>query len=81
MATIDGGISLETAQEQLTLAITALAAARSQQSFAVTSPVGGRSHARPLLQSLREDVVFWRQEVARLQRGSRGPIIRLGVAE
>ena len=80
MATVDGGITLDVAQEQLGLAIAALAAARSQQSFAVTSPSGGRSHARPLLEALENDVKFWHQEVARLQRGSRGSIIRLGVA-
>ena len=80
MATVDGGITLDIAQEQLTLAIAALAAARSQQSFAVTSPSGGRSAARPLLEQLRQDVIFWRQEVARLQRGSHGPTIRLGEA-
>ena len=80
MARIDGGITLDVAQEQLGLAIAALAAARSQQSFAVTSPSGGRSHARPMLEALERDVAFWRQEVARLQRGSSGPTIRLGVA-
>lgn len=80
MTRIDGGITLDTAQEQLGLAIAALAAARSKQSFAVTSPSGGRSQASALLESLQKDVVFWRQEVARMQRGSRGPIIRLGVA-
>lgn len=79
MATVDGGITLEIAQEQLTAAIAALAAARTQQSFAVTSPSGGRSGARPLLTQLLDDVKFWRTEVARLQRGSSGPTIRLGV--
>ena len=79
MARIDGGITLDQAQEQLGLAIAALAAARQQQSFAVTSPSGGRSAARALLESLENDVKFWRQEVARLQRGSQGPLIRLGV--
>lgn len=80
MARIDGGITFDQAQEQLGLAIAALAAARQQQSFAVTSPSGGRSGARALLESLQKDVIFWRQEVARLQRGSCGPTIRLGVA-
>lgn len=80
MATVDGGITLEIAQEQLSLAIAALAASRQQQSFAVTSPSGGRSQARPLLESLLNDVKFWQGEVARLQRGSRGPIVRLGVS-
>jgi len=80
MATVDGGITLEIAQEQLSLAIAALAAARNQQSFASTSPSGGRSGARPLLEQLRQDVIFWRQEVARFQRGNSGPSIKLGVA-
>jgi hypothetical protein len=80
MAKIDGGITLDQAQEQLGLAIAALAAARQQQSFAVTSPSGGRSGARAQLDQLLNDVKFWRQEVARLQRGSSGPTIRLGVA-
>jgi hypothetical protein len=79
MARIDGGITLDLAQEQLGLAIAALAAARSQQSFAVTSPTGGRSGARANLEALLADVKFWRQEVARMQRGSSGPIIRTGV--
>lgn len=79
MATVDGGITLEIAQEQLGLAIAALAAARTQQSFASTSPSGGRSGARPLLQQLLEDVKFWRTEVARMQRGNSGPSIKLGV--
>jgi hypothetical protein len=58
MASVDGGITLDVAQEQLTLAIAALVAAHSQQSFAVTSPSGGRSGARPLLEQLRQDVIF-----------------------
>ena len=80
MTRIDGGITLDQAQEQLGLAIAALAAARSKQSFAVTSPSGGRTQQAAQLEQLRLDVVFWRQEVARLQRGSCGPTIRLGVA-
>jgi hypothetical protein len=80
MATVDGGITLDQAQEQLGLAIAALAAARQQQTFAVTSPSGGRSTAKPLHESLLKDVQFWRQEVARLQRGSRGPTVMLGVS-
>lgn len=64
MATIDGGITLDVAQEQLGLAIAALAAARQQQSFAVTSPSGGRSGARALLGCLHNDEKLWRQEVA-----------------
>jgi hypothetical protein len=79
MATVDGGINLELAQEQLGLAIAALQAARQNQSSAVTSPSGGRSLARPLLEQLLADVKFWRDEVARLQRGNSGPRIKLGV--
>jgi hypothetical protein len=80
MAAVDGGITLDIAQEQLGLAIAALAASRQQQTFAVTSPTGGRSITRAQMQDLRADVVFWRQEVARLQRGNSGPSVKLGVA-
>ena len=77
--TVDGGITLELAQEQLNLAIAALADARRKQTVAVTSPSGGRSTAMALMESLRQDVIFWRGEVARLQRGNSGPTIKLGV--
>jgi hypothetical protein len=80
MATVDGGINLATAQEQLGLAIAALAAARQQQTFAVTSPSGGRSSAHANLAEILAEVKFWSQQVARLQRGNSGPSIRLGVA-
>jgi hypothetical protein len=80
MATVDGGITLDIAQAQLTAAIAALAAAREQQNFAVTSPTGGRSGSRAMLTQLLDDVKFWRQEVARLQRGNSGPTISLGVS-
>lgn len=75
MANINGGITLDVALEQLNLAIAALANERQKLSSGI--------HLRgtaSLLESLRQDVMFWRQEVARLQRGNSGPSIRLGVA-
>jgi hypothetical protein len=62
-----GGITLETAQEQLNLASEALSKALQQQNRSATK-------------ALRQDVSFWRQEVARLQRVNRGPTIKYGVA-
>jgi hypothetical protein len=79
MATIDGGITLEIAQGQLDAAIAALTVARTQQSSAISSQSGGRSVTRPFVAQLLDDVKFWRQEVARLQRGNAGPSVSLGV--
>ena len=64
-----GGITLEDAQAALAAAQTALAAARSQQSYQIAAATGGRSVTRASHADLLKEVQYWDQKVAQLSRG------------
>jgi len=64
------GISMQTAREHLELWLEAEAAVATSQSY----QIGGRMLTRANLREIRNEIVFWQNQVARLENmeGRRG---------
>lgn len=71
------GITLEKAQEMLTLWLAAEeAVAVTGQSYTINTGAGSRTLTRANLSEIRTSINYWQQKVSRLEAGRSGPRVR-----